>query len=471
MIKDKKSYRVLVMEDNPGDFTIVEDFLMEQMLNPFIVRAVNFKQAFEILSTAGNLYDVILLDLSLPDKSGQNLITEMLQLTSSCPVIILTGYTDIDFSIKSISQGVLDYLVKDDLSATTLYKSIIYAIERKKTFSELRASEKRYSDLFHLSPQPMWVFDAVTFRFVQVNKATTTLYGYSEEEFLNMTLMDIKQQEDINKTAERIKKQNSGNGIFKQTTIHHKKNGEIIEVEIYSTPIIINDKSFRSVIVIDVTEKNLYEDKIVKAIIKTQEDERYEIGGELHDNVCQILASSLLSLGMLKKLLAPPEIQWFDQCREYIMLASEEIRNLSHRLAPAFFDNSTLEEAFGKLLKAFNVEKKYTVSLHFDDTVKQYPISLELQLNLYRILQEQLKNILKYAKASFIEVKVLVCNNKLKMKVSDNGVGFNVAAVKEGIGLANMKRRAELFSGTCEVDSSPGNGCIIVTNIPLQQAV
>ena len=128
----------------------------------------------------------------------------MLRVASLCPIIILTGYADIDFSIKSISQGILDYLLKDDLNATTLYKSIIYAIERKKTISELKESEKRYSDLFHLSPQPMWVLDPETFRFVQVNKATIELYGYSEEEFLNMTLMDIKQEEDISKTKRLI---------------------------------------------------------------------------------------------------------------------------------------------------------------------------------------------------------------------------------------------------------------------------
>jgi PAS domain S-box-containing protein len=468
MIKDKKPYRILVMEDNPGDFIIVEDFLMEQMQDPFIVNTVSFKQAFEIFSTAGNTYDVILLDLSLPDKSGQSLVIEMLRIASSCPIIILTGFADIDFSIKSISHGILDYLLKDDLTADKLYKSIIYSIERKKTIIQLKESEKRYSDLFHLSPQPMWVFDAETFRFVQVNKATIALYGYSEEEFLNMTLMDIKQEEDILKATEHLRKGNPGADIFKQAVMHHKKSGEIIEVEIYSTPIIINEKSFRSVIAIDVTEIRQYEHKIIKAIIKTQEDERYEIGGELHDNVCQILAGSLLSLGMLKESLAPPGMQWLDQCRKYIGMAAEEIRNLSHRLAPAFFDESTLEEAFGLLLNAFNMEQKYTVSLHFDDALQQYPVSLELQLNLYRILQEQLKNILKYSKATLIEVDVLIHNKKLKMRVSDNGVGFDTAAVKGGIGLANMKRRAELFSGKCEVNSSPGYGCITVIDIPLQ---
>jgi PAS domain S-box-containing protein len=468
MIKDKKAYRILVIEDNPGDFALVEDFLTGQIQDPVIVHAGNFREGSAILTAAGTSFDVILLDLTLPDRSGQNLITEMLKVASLCPIIILTGYADVGFSIKSISQGILDYLLKDDLNAAALYKSITYAIERKKAISELKESEKRYSNLFHLSPQPMWVFEPETYKFVQVNKATIDLYGYSEEEFLNMTLMDIRLEEDIPEVMNNLKNRSHADGIFKSTVRHHKKSGEIIEVEIYSTPILINDKSFQSVIAIDVTEKNLYQHKIIKAIIKTQEDERYEIGSELHDNVCQILAASQLFLGLLKQSLAPAGMELFDQCRENITLASDEIRNLSHRLAPVFFDDSTMEEAFKRLFNTFTIGEKLEILLNFDDEVHKYPISLDIQLNLYRILQEQLRNILKYARATVIEVDVLIYKNKLKMKISDNGVGFNVGTIKGGIGLANMKRRAELFSGKFEIDSSPGNGCIIVIDIPLQ---
>ena len=138
MTKDKKSYRVLVIEDNPPDLALVEEFLTEQILDPVIVHAGSFKQALAILSGEDILFDVILLDLSLPDNSGQDLITEMLRVASACPIIILTGYADIDFSTKSISQGILDYLLKDGLNSTMLYKSIIYAIERKKTTSDLQ---------------------------------------------------------------------------------------------------------------------------------------------------------------------------------------------------------------------------------------------------------------------------------------------------------------------------------------------
>jgi PAS domain S-box-containing protein len=467
MRRDKKQYSILVIEDNPGDFVIVEDLLTEQIFLPVITHVINYKAAFDILAS-GSIFDIVLLDLSLPDKTGENLVKEILGVTKSCcPVIILTGYADIDFSMRSVALGISDYLLKDDLNAVMLYKSIIYAIERKKSILELERSQKQFSDLFNLSPQPMWVFESETFRFIKVNRATIMLYGYTEAEFLDMNLMDIKRKEDIIKSASDIRKGDPDNEMYKSTNWHHKKSGEIIEVEIYSTPIIINNKSCRSVIAIDVTEKNQYENKITRAIIKTQEDERYEIGGELHDNVCQILAASQFSLAMLQKSIPEEKIGLLDKCKEHIKMALDEIRKLSHRLAPAFFDDSTLEEAFSRLFDSFNLDSRIQISFHFDHSVKQYQLSMEIQLNLYRILQEQLRNILKYAQADTIEVNVLVYNHKLKMQITDNGIGFDLSTAKKGIGLANMKRRTELFSGKFEIHTSPGNGCSVILDIPL----
>jgi signal transduction histidine kinase len=155
--------------------------------------------------------------------------------------------------------------------------------------------------------------------------------------------------------------------------------------------------------------------------------------------------------------------------QESINLALAEIRNLSHRLAPAFFDNTRLDEAFENLLKTFNIEDKYNISVYFNNSAMNYPINPEIQLNLYRILQEQLRNIIKYSKGTIIEVGFFIFNNKLKMRIADDGVGFDVSCVKEGIGLANIKRRAELFSGKLQIKSEPGKGCELLITIPINE--
>jgi signal transduction histidine kinase len=239
-------------------------------------------------------------------------------------------------------------------------------------------------------------------------------------------------------------------------------------MEIYSRNIILNNEYCRSVVAIDVTEKNQQDRRIIKAIIKTQEDERYEIGGELHDNVCQLLAVSQLSLGMLKPSLAEDAVPLFDQCKDNIGMALTEIRNLSHRLAPVFFNDISLEVAFRKLIDSFNIDNKYCVAIYVDPSLGEYVINPDIQLNLYRIMQEQLRNIVKYSQGTEIELDVVIYQHMIRMKIADNGVGFNPQTVKSGIGLANMKRRAELFSGNFELSTSPGNGCTIIIGIPIQ---
>jgi PAS domain S-box-containing protein len=272
MDKDKNLYKILVIEDNPGDFTLIEDFLDEQMQSPEIIQAKNFKEGRYLLVEKKLIVNVILLDLSLPDKSGENLIMEIITISSGIPIIVLTGYPDISFSVKSLSLGVSDYLLKDELSASTLYKSILYSLERKKKSAELEDSEKRYSDLFQLSPQPMWVYDFDTLKFLNVNEAAIKHYGYSLEEFLCLTIRDIRPSEDTRKLDEALHtmKINPGqrySGILR----HKKKNGEIIQVEIQSNPIFINGRSARVVLVNDITERLRYVEAIEQQNQKLQE--------------------------------------------------------------------------------------------------------------------------------------------------------------------------------------------------------
>ncbi len=157
----------------------------------------------------------------------------------------------------------------------------------------------------------------------------------------------------------------------------------------------------------------------------------------------------------------------YNQCMEQINLALRELRNISHRLAPVFLADETLYEIFSNLLNSINVNEKFLIQTHFDVVVKKIRLNPDLKLNLYRILQEQLRNILSYSNATIIDVKIINNHNKLVMSISDNGDGFDTAKLHDGIGFANMKRRVKLFSGEFNIVSSHGNGCKIIIEIPL----
>lgn len=134
---------VFVIEDNPGDFAIVENFLLDKIEDASISHAKNFNEAKEILTQANKHFDVVLLDLSLPDKTGIELIQEIVEISADIPVIVLTGYADFQFGVQSLALGISDYILKDELTPLMLYKSMVYSVERKKITTDLEKSEKR----------------------------------------------------------------------------------------------------------------------------------------------------------------------------------------------------------------------------------------------------------------------------------------------------------------------------------------
>jgi FixJ family two-component response regulator len=129
-----EEYNILVIEDNSGDFALVEDFLLEQVKRLNLFHAKTYKESKGVLcGEQCNKLDVILLDLSLPDKTGIELINDIVALSNDTPVIILTGYENLRFGVTALSLGASDYILKDELTPQLLHKSILYSIERKKT--------------------------------------------------------------------------------------------------------------------------------------------------------------------------------------------------------------------------------------------------------------------------------------------------------------------------------------------------
>jgi len=216
----------------------------------------------------------------------------------------------------------------------------------------------------------------------------------------------------------------------------------------------------------DITRQKEEEKRISKATLDAQENERTQIGLELHDNINQILVGALLNLAMTSKVAVDKKQDIIEKVKSYIQSSISEIRKVSHRLAPVSFEDGTLKEAFETLLEDVNFENKFNIQLHIDEFDKN-KVSGDIQKNLYRILQEQLNNILKYSKANFIEIEITNRNDKIKMQIYDNGVGFNPKEIKRGIGLNNIKKRAEAFSGSFNLNTAPGNGCKLVIEIPL----
>lgn len=205
------------------------------------------------------------------------------------------------------------------------------------------------------------------------------------------------------------------------------------------------------------TEKLLKHQEITKAVISAQEQERQELGGELHDNVNQILAGSLLYLGLAKKELNIDH-PYLKEADTLINNAIEEIRNLSHSLIQPSLHESEFLDALKNIIESTQKSSGIFISLQacgFDES----SIPDKLKLTIYRIVQEQLNNILKHAAARKVIIHLVKVDEKTMLSIKDDGVGFDTTKKATGVGLMNIKTRASLFNGDLSLVSSPGKGC------------
>jgi PAS domain S-box-containing protein len=149
--------------------------------------------------------------------------------------------------------------VKDKLNDTVGFRGLARDITERKRFEEaLRDSEERYRLLFESTPQPIWVYNEDTLAFLAVNEAATRIYGYTRDEFLSMTIDDIRPHEDI---PTLMIKNDPNDLVISSPWRHRTKDGKTIYVEMSSHPVVFDGKHSRLVIVNDVTERKLLDEK------------------------------------------------------------------------------------------------------------------------------------------------------------------------------------------------------------------
>jgi len=212
-------------------------------------------------------------------------------------------------------------------------------------------------------------------------------------------------------------------------------------------------------------EKEELQKSIIKATIDAQETERSIIGRELHDNVNQVLTTIKL-YNEICYYDEKPNKELLHKSLVQVNYCIQEIRDLSRRLAHPKQDSEGLDEMIKELVESINATKKTNIKLLMHG-VKQLQINQELQTTIYRIIQEQLTNIIKYACASEVKVIVAGTTSELAIQVQDNGVGFDMDAKRSSNGLTNMKNRAEALGGTITFDTAPGRGCSMTAELPL----
>ncbi|MEI7867594.1 MAG: diguanylate cyclase [Candidatus Methylumidiphilus sp.] len=178
--------RVLLVEDNPGDADLVDELLPKEGAMGFAIHcAARLTEALELLKTFS--FDVILLDLGLPDSAGLDTLLAMRKHASGMPIVVLTGINDNRIGLTAIQHGAQDYLVKGNAYAVLLPRILLFAVERHRVEVRLRQA----ATVFENSSEGIMVTDAHE-RILMVNQAFCKLTGYTANEVLGITPRMLK---------------------------------------------------------------------------------------------------------------------------------------------------------------------------------------------------------------------------------------------------------------------------------------
>ncbi len=218
-------------------------------------------------------------------------------------------------------------------------------------------------------------------------------------------------------------------------------------------------------------EKRKLQSTLLNKMIEVQEEERRKISRELHDETSQSLTSIIVGLWMLAEQMDDPaKKEKIVVMRNLVAKTLDDVHCLALELRPVLLDDLGLVAAAERYVE--NYSRQYGIKIDADfASLSQVRFKPEVEITLYRILQETLTNIVKHAKATHIRVALQSGRGKIKLTVADNGIGFNTEALSylaatNSLGIHGMRERISLLAGEFKIRSTKGTGTAVTVEIP-----
>ncbi len=352
--------------------------------------------------------------------------------------------------------------------------------ERIIAQAALKESEKKYKYLFESNPMPMILWEFKTLKIIDCNEEALIKYGYSRDEFLSLTIKDLRPVEDIPLIEDRVKSEETYGRIHKKVWRHKKKNGELMFISITAHLINYEGKRVSLVLLDDVTDKLKAEAEITSSYNQLQEltthlqfvreKERTRIAREIHDELGQQLTALKMDISWIIKKLVLSDKPITEKLSNMIGLIDDTVkmvRRISSDLRPGILDDLGLIPALE--WQGEEYEKRTGIKWNFCTNISDIPLDQTISTNIFRIFQEALTNIIRHSAATQINTSVEKIGEYLELTIKDNGKGFNVGKLrnKDSWGIVGIKERAALLNGKLVIESEKLKGTTITLKIPL----
>ena len=476
--------KILFVEHDLQDVELLKHALKKGDIN-YISETVQTEQFYR---TALTIFkpDIILSDFSFPLFDGPSIFQIREETTPETPFIFVSGAIGEETSVELIKKGVTDFVLKDKLF--TLCTKIDRALresnekqQKTKTEQELIQSERRLARAQQVAHMGSWEYD-FTANDILWSDETFRIHGLTtgQKRQSFATALAFIHPEDRALVITKIKRGRSALCDFFVNFRIVRKNGNIRHIYLESK--LKHDPIGKPIgfhgIIQDVTETVLLENKLVEetltrqnevteAVITAQENERAYIGRELHENINQILAVVNMYIQMANTYVKDRKM-YLDKSHAMIANVIEEIRKISKTLVIPTINFIGLFGSIKNLI--YDLKLIHPIKLKFlVNNIPEEFLNEKLQLTIFRIVQEQINNILKHAKATEATINLSLNEGKLMLIISDNGNGCDTSAGKNGVGIINIKSRAEAHRGKVSICSKPGKGFELKVVLPLDR--
>ena len=505
-------WKILLVEDNVDHAELTELALKKSISDLEVIKAFTGKSCLSILKKES--FDTILLDYSLPDRNGLDVLEDIKKMGVKTPTIMVTGMGSEVIAVKAIKRGAYDYLIKSDGYLVTLPVAIQKVLKNKGLEERLDETERRYKDLVENANDGIYVLDERG-RFVLVNNKIIDFTGYSRQELLKMHFRHLIARKEKKRWTTLIKKLQEKHYLDHIRTLIQTKDGKQIHIELNISPVLRNGKiNGYQGIARDVSSQIKTEQEIRKQSeelkklneeLKRKNKELEEINhlkSQFVSNVSHELRTPLNGVLGYAELLRDGIYGGINDDQRKALQNIISSGNHLLDLINEILDFSSLQNGRMKLYKeAYSI---YNVIDAVDTTVKpllkNLPIELIINVDpdlpmiyvdsqkIYQVFINLVGNAMKFTQQGEIEIRGQLMGSEILFSIRDTGIGIakeNVPLIFEefrqldgsntrryggtGIGLSLAKHLLELHDGRIWVESELGKGSTFYFTLPVIQ--
>lgn len=477
------SVNVLLVEDSPTDALIIGEALIDITdFNHRLTRAESLADALEHAQHAH--FDVVLLDLGLPDGNGIDTFRRFRHVAPDTPVLVLTGLADISVGLVAIQEGAQDYVLKREIEAALLSRAIRYAIERHRALTALAASEERFQLAVSGASAGLWDWNLHTGE-LYLSPHFREIVGHDEDELPTemQAHYGIIHPDDVEHVMLALRAHTEERHPYDIEYRVRTRAGEYRWIQ--SRAQALWDQSgtaYRMVgWILDVTDRRRANEALRESreelqrlstnIEHIREEEKTRIARELHDDLGQLLTALKIDTARFERAIEGKIDSSSAVALRGIYGVIDQlvasVRRIAADLRPVMLDDLGPIPAIDWFIHEFSARHGITVDAQLD--INEVAFNRDSGTEVFRMVQEGLTNIARHSGATQASIEIVREEPFCLVKIRDNGRGAlpDAQRKRKSFGLIGMRERAARLGGELSVETAPGQGFALTATLPL----